>query len=272
MESALNRLARTAYVVYPAGLSRIARRSTAPDFREKFNVALSEAPPLLPLSEGSEFVEGALSASKEAYSLGTFGRVITLSDRVLRNDDVGAFASMATTLANAAAEFAAVKLASLIVSNPVMSDGVALFHSSHANLATAAALSEASVGELLAKVYAQKGPNGQSIATAPKYLVVPAALAFAAHKLVATITTPGSAPLLEVVVEPRLDASSATAFYVASDPAVLPALEYSYLDGDEGPRIELRIRVQDQLGQVARQARLRRGRGRVPRHREEPGA
>lgn len=249
VEDVLGRVARTTYDSYPGGLRKIARKTTNKDFRAKSAVVLSEAPPLLPLNEAGEFVEGKLSAGREQYALSTYGRVVALSSRLLRNDDVAAFADMATAFGTGAAEFVSSKLASLLASNPTMSDGVALFHASHGNLAAAAALSEASVGELLKMVYSQKGPGGQSIASAPKFLVVPSALSFAALKLVASITPAGSQPPLEVIVEPRLDASSATAFYVVSDPAVLPCIEYAYLDGDEGPRVELRSDFRSQNAQ-----------------------
>jgi hypothetical protein len=43
---------------------------------------------------------------------------------------------------------------------------------------------------------------------------------------------------LELPVEPRF--ADAYAWYVAADPAATPGLEYSYLQGNEGPHIETR--------------------------------
>ena len=43
---------------------------------------------------------------------------------------------------------------------------------------------------------------------------------------------------LELVVEPRLDAKSSTAWYVFADPGMNPVVEYSYLAGSEGPQVD----------------------------------
>ncbi len=45
---------------------------------------------------------------------------------------------------------------------------------------------------------------------------------------------------LELVVDPRLDAKSETAWYLAADPATVDGLEHAYLEGQAGPYVELR--------------------------------
>ena len=44
---------------------------------------------------------------------------------------------------------------------------------------------------------------------------------------------------LEVVVDPRLDADSATRWYVAADPAQIDGLEFSFLDSAPGPQFAM---------------------------------
>ena len=48
-----------------------------------------------------------------------------------------------------------------------------------------------------------------------------------------------SAPTIELVVDPRLDAKSATAWYLAARPDIIDTIEYSYLDGFPGPVVEV---------------------------------
>jgi len=45
---------------------------------------------------------------------------------------------------------------------------------------------------------------------------------------------------LSLVVDPRLDADSATAWYLFASPDLAPVLEYSYLEGQEGPMVDFR--------------------------------
>jgi hypothetical protein len=45
---------------------------------------------------------------------------------------------------------------------------------------------------------------------------------------------------LTLVVAPRLDAKSATRWYLFSDPAVIAALEYAFLESEEGPSVFVR--------------------------------
>ena len=41
-------------------------------------------------------------------------------------------------------------------------------------------------------------------------------------------------------LDPRLDAVSATAWYLAADPSTLDTIEYSFLESEPGPVIETR--------------------------------
>jgi len=51
----------------------------------------------------------------------------------------------------------------------------------------------------------------------------------------------GGRTALEPIVEPLLDANSATAWYLAADSAQIDTVEYAYLDGAEGPVIESEV-------------------------------
>lgn len=239
---------RKAYSTYQGGVRQICKPSTARDFRAKTIAALGEMPELLEVREGGEFKYGTRAEAAESYRLKTYGRIFGISRQALVNDDLQAFADTAVAFGKAAAEFEAMFLANLLASNPVMSDGKALFHVDHKNLASAAGaiavspLSDARLGMRL-----QKGLDGKSPANVvPRYLVVPARLETTGEQILAEImaskigdVNPFSSRL-ELVVDPRLDAYSETAWYLAADPAVTETIEYSYLDTDGGPVIEYR--------------------------------
>ncbi len=242
-----NRTLRQAYTAYVGGVRRIARESTAPDFRAKSRLMLGEAPQLLKVGEHGEVTHGTMAESKASYSLATYARIFGITRQALVNDDLGAFVDFAGRMGRAAAEFVAAQIAALLTSNPTMADGVALFHANHANLGTAAAISITSLGEALKLMRLQKGLDGVTpIDATPRYLVVPAEKEVLARQYVAQINATKSSDVnpftadLEVVVDPRLDANSTTAWYVAADPALVDTLEYSYLEGEPGPQIETR--------------------------------
>lgn len=250
LQSTGNRFLRMGYDSYQGGMRTICRASTAPDFRAKSKLMLGEAPTLDQVNEHGEFKRGSLAESKETYSLATFGKIIGLTRQAMINDDLGAFSDLGARMGRAAAEFIAGQLVTLLTNNPTMSDGVALFHSSHANLGTAAVISTTSLGEALKMMRLQKGLDGKTpIDVTPKYLLVPAALEVVAKQNVklfdpVTISTVNPfAGELEVVVDPRLDAKSATSWYLSADPGAIDTIEYSFLEGGPwggpGPSLDL---------------------------------
>ena len=228
------------YKTFSGGLKPLARKSSARDFRAKSFLKLSEAPELLPKNEHGEIKSGAMTESAASYSVKTVARIFSLTREALVNDDLSAF-DIVKKFGQSAAEYEAKTLAALVSSNPVMADGYNVFSTQHANLAaTPAVISVASLGIAMKTMRLQFGLDGKTpLDVMPKYLVVPAALEMLARQQVATFwngTRAETQPFkFEVIVDPRLDAASATAWYVMSD--TLPGLEYSYLDGQDGPAI-----------------------------------
>ncbi len=82
----------------------------------------------------------------------------------------------------------------------------------------------------------------------PAFLIVPAALELKAEQLVAsslvpadsTKVVPQSIRTLSPISEPRLDAASPTAWYLAASPNQIDTIEYAYLEGQQGAYIETR--------------------------------
>ena len=75
----VNRTLRMAYEAAPSGVRRLARQTTARDFRKQHRIQLSAAPTLLPVNENGEFHSGAIADQEETYRISTFGRIISLS-------------------------------------------------------------------------------------------------------------------------------------------------------------------------------------------------
>lgn len=107
----------------------------------------------------------------------------------------------------------------ILISNPTMRDGVALFHATHANLVAAGgALAKATLEALTNKIAVQQ-ENGINLNLQAKYLILPTALQFTGRELVRSQTVvarggtdaiiPSANALVdqgfEVVTDPRLD-------------------------------------------------------------------
>jgi hypothetical protein len=76
--------------------------------------------------------------------------------------------------------------------------------------------------------------------------LVPAALETTADKYRASLYPAQASNVnpfagkLTLIVDPRLDAKSATRWYIAADPNLVPSMEYAYLSGQEGVQVETR--------------------------------
>lgn len=236
----VNRTLRQAYAAAPSGLKRVARQSTARDFRAKHRIQLSSAPSLLPVNEAGEFHSGAIADSQESYRLGSYGRIIGFTRQAFVNDDIGALADLTRRMGVAAAAFEAQFLVDLVQANPNMSDTHAVFSTEHGNIAASgAAIGETTLSAARLAMRQQTEPGGQRIDATPKFLVVPPALETLAEKTVSAIQANQTADanpfsFLSIVVEPRL--ASATGWYLVADPAVIEGLEYAHLEGEPGPQ------------------------------------
>lgn len=246
----LRRTLRQAYELAPAGVRSLGRETTAKDFRTKRALMLSEAPTLTQVTEDGEFQFGSMAESGETYGLATYGRIIGLSRQAIINDNLGAFTTLSNRLGLAAANFQAQFLVDLLTTasgaGPTMSDSVALFNASHGNLAgTGALLSTTTLGAARLALRRQTGIAGLPINVTPRYLLVPATQETLAEQTIAAIAATKTSDVnpfanLVLVVDPRLDAKSTTAWYVVAEPAQIDGLEYAYLEGQPGPQIETR--------------------------------
>jgi len=240
---------RQAYGDTPQSWRAFCRRNTARDFKNMDRVQFDGAGKLLKVNEGGEIKRGTVSESKETYALATYAKIFAVTRQTLINDDLGAFTRMPMLYGRAAAETESDAVVGIITGNPAMSDGTALFHADHGNLAgTGAAIGVSTVGSGRTRMRMQTGLDGETVLNlAPRFLYAPVALEtvalqFNATNLVPTKVADGNPykGTYEVITEARLDADSTTAWYQIADPAQIDTIEYSYLEGQEGVRMETR--------------------------------
>lgn len=232
-------------------LAKLVNRS---DFKSSNLLQVGEAPALEEVLEHGEYKSGTIAEGKETIRVRTYGKIFAITRQALINDDTGAFAEVPAGFGRSARTLESNLAWAIITSNPTMGDGNALFDSAnHGNLTgSGTAISVDSLGVARSKLRLQKGLDGVTpLNLAPRYLIVPAGKETVADQYVTQITPaqgsnanpfmPGGRTPLTVIAEPRLDAASATAWYLATDSTSCPVINYAILDGQIGPTISQQI-------------------------------
>lgn len=224
---------------------------TASDFRELAPVRFGGDFQLKKVLENGEYHEASLADEAEGLKVERRGRTISLTFEAIVNDDMGAFARIPSEFAMAARIMESSMVWSLIRSNAVLkSDGLALFHATHKNLAASgAALSATTVGaarKALWEMTAFKSKDPDDfLMIEPDRLLIPPALELAAGQFIAAVTpakdsdaNPFKSSLTPVTV-PHLGTAaggSDTAWYLVSSD--LPPIIHAYLDGYQSPTVQ----------------------------------
>lgn len=243
-----NKSLRQAYEAAPRTFTPWARQTSAPDFKLMSKVVLSDAPALEKVTENGEFKRGAVTDGKETYQLATYGKVIGLTRQAIINDDLSAFTRIPAMFATAAANLESDTVYGILTANAALADSVALFHATHTNYTSSGTvISIDSLGVAKKLMRLQKTIKSVVMNLTPKYLIVPAAIENVAWQFVTPDYFPATAATvnpfrgqLQLIVEPRLDANSATAWYLAADNNQIDTVEYCYLEGNNGVYIETR--------------------------------
>ncbi|TVV75552.1 prohead protease/major capsid protein fusion protein [Sphingomonas solaris] len=248
----LHRRLRAAYDENQPSYRLWARRApNAPDFRSIDIVQMSAMPDLVKTNEAGEFRYGTATDGKVSYGIATYGRIIAFSRQLLINDDLRALERVATGFAAAGARLENRTVYAQITSNPVMPDGIPLFHADHGNLGTGA-ISPTSLAAMRKDMRLQKGLQKEELNLMPEHLLVPATQEQLAYQYTSSQFVPakatdvnefraGGRTALDPVVEAVLDGNSTSAWYGAASNAQVDTVEYAYLEGSEGVQMSSRM-------------------------------
>jgi hypothetical protein len=257
-----NKTLRQGYEAYPRTFQPFCRQMTAADFKPINRVMLADAPALQKLNEQGEYHRAQLTDNNINYQLATYGEIVALTRKVIINDDLQAFTRVPALLGVAAARLESDTVWGIVTSNPSAvyagdKTSTALFATGHNNLLAGAgssidptvqnAVALVALGSGRKALRQQKGPQGTPLNLVPRFMAVPTALETYMLQVVypiniasadATKVVPEWVRSLVPIVEPRLDANSATAWYLIADPAQIDTVEYCYLEGQQGVYIE----------------------------------
>ncbi|BAQ67838.1 Clp protease [Rhodovulum sulfidophilum] len=224
---------------------------TASDFREIHAVRFGGDFQLKTVQENGEYQEARLEDLAEGLKVERRGRTITLSFEAVINDDMGAFLRIPREFAMAARVMESSMVWGLIRTNAkTKSDGKALFHADHRNLAAAAGpISVETIGAARKAMWEQTAFGSKDaedfLQVVADRLIVPPALETVALQFT-TATTPVKDAetnpykgTLTPSVVPNLGAaaggSDAAWYLISSD---LPPVSVAWLDGYESPTVQ----------------------------------
>jgi phage major head subunit gpT-like protein len=241
--NALNASLKAEMELAESGVSRVVAISTANDFREQSEIGFSGFPFLDETPEGAEIKFGTFHEDGEKVKAASYTKGMNVSVQLMMNDNIGAIdRAVAKASGRTAAELKTrVSLAAL---GAALSDGLPVFHATHNNLGTAAALSVESIGSgRLAMRQQTEIGSTVPMGIGPAFLMVPSALETEAERVLAPIAAATSqsvnpfAGRIELAVEPRL--VDPLAWYLFASPSLAPVLRFVTLVGYEAPRLEM---------------------------------
>ena len=233
---------RLATVTWPAWASR----DTASDFKTQRRVRLSSAPSLLEKKEGAEYEFGAFQEGEETFVLATYGRELAFTREMMINDDLSAFSRVVPMMGRKAKYLEDLLAYSVLTTNAALSDGVDLFDAAHSNTGTGV-INVANLESGWAAMGVQKDLDGSTlIECTPVSLIVPKAKEITAIEFVSSKVDPAKSnetpnPFngrLQVVASPHLDATSAVAWYLSADPAMVDTVVVCFLEDEQEPVLE----------------------------------
>lgn len=242
----INRTLRREYDKAVRTFTTWARRTTISDFREVTRAQAGDVSPLEQVKENGEYKYASMGEAKEVYSLSKYGRIIPVSWEVIINDDLDFLSRLPQKFAARAATKQSEIVYGILIDNPEMGDGTALFHSNHGNLAgSGTAISIDSLGAARAAMRKQKAlgdqrkkaSDGDYINVIPRYLIVGPDNEQLALQFLSGAYNPDNpaqinpwSQLMSPVVDPHV---AGNAWYVAADPGQVDTVEFAFLEGED---------------------------------------
>jgi len=252
------------YAEEPRTWLPLAQREDRPDFKEATEVDFTGRMIPEELKEGGEYKARTLVDGKRTWSISSYGQKVTVSRRLIINDDLGALTRVPLILGAGFNLLESNMVWELLTTGSVTSnqtyggggtvgiDGKVLFHQDHKNTGSGA-IGITGFDTARQAIRDQKDAAGNRLSLQPAFLIVPHQLettaiqflfpqgpggSYAPTSLTGANATNPFAGSVQLIVEPRLGDDSSALWYMASRPTPLVGLvKYGYLRGENGPSI-----------------------------------
>lgn len=262
-KDAINKVLLSAFAEARTTYQKVFRQAASVrDFKPVHFIRLGEAPNLEVLPPNREPSLVSFADERESMTVEARSAEVSYDWRLLVNDDMDALSRTPVMLGNAARRTVNAVCWSIVTSNPTLVDSQKLYSAATGDRKKANLVSSGSgaptigrIGKLRELMRLQVGVNtpekvasGAILNINPRFLVGPAALENAIIQVARSTADPSDNkssavvnPIfgLEPIIEPLLDANSATAYYLFADPAEADHVVYAFLQGQEEPQVTL---------------------------------
>ena len=219
------------------------------------------------MAEGGELKHDTLKTELlPQRKLSTYGRQFSMTREAFVNDDIGLITEMPGQYAAAAKRTINKQVYQILMTNPAIFDGVALFDAAHGNLMeTGGAPGIDTMQAIMLKLLRQTDPFGESIMVQPRFVIVPVGYGFKMSQILESpqIDVEGIGShtanalyqyrnTLQVVEEGTINVlakGGALPWFMAGDPATGRSIQVDYLNGMKTPSIR-RSQPAGRLGYV----------------------
>jgi hypothetical protein len=256
---AINKSMMIGYTEVPATWRGPMRQGeSVADFKTIHRLRMGGIPNLPVWNDSADPDRASMADAREFYAVECRSLGVDFSYKLIVNDDMSALTRVPLALGDSAARTVNAVAWSQITSNAALSDGVALFSAASGarkqkNLETGSVTNyTTAINQLTQNMMVMRGentPEGNQgpdiLALMPRYIVFPAALRGTLLQLLSSESDPSSSNSgvrnintgLVPIIEPLLDADSATAFYLFAEPNRVDTVEVTFLQGQEVPQI-----------------------------------
>jgi len=267
---AANKSLLAGYEEAPYTWSMWARQGQSVDDMKNINrirFSAMGSPEVVP--EGHDYPESKVGDERETYRVEKYGSMFSVSWETIVNDDLDALSRVPAMQGAACRRKQNQVVYGVLTANATMTDTGALFnttaqttaggHNNSSGAAAAPSVTTLNAGYLsmMTKTgITVNGVAGPILNIQPSYLIVPANYGATALQLLGSIADPaaggsaagnsntlniygpnGSRPI-KVIIEPVLDGSSTTVWYLAASTSQVDTVELTFLAGEESPVLE----------------------------------
>lgn len=258
LSNAANKILLDAYQSLESPVNRMTAPLSTPDYKEFKAYRLTGKGDLQPIGPDGELKSITLQEEEYANQVDQKGGILTLTEKMMTNDDLGAFTAATMVLGRMAADLLLLEVVKLKLAN-----AGSFYHADNSNLLTGAGsvLGIAGLDAAVESFWNLKDVNGVPILMSPTQLIVPPALKGlgdrirVSQQLNETTTANKASPvsnnyagMFDVITVPYLGSKfntrtgqtgTDTRWWLESTPVAGAApINVAYLNGQQQPRIE----------------------------------
>ncbi|EJZ4079371.1 Clp protease ClpP [Escherichia coli] len=221
------------------------RKGRLSDFKTAYRVGMGGFGSLRQVREGAEYKYITTSDRRETIALATYGEIFSITRQAIINDDLNMLVDVPMKMGRAAKATIGDLVYDVLTKNPKLSDGKALFHADHQNIATGG-ISVSGLDAARQMMRLQKVGN-RALNIRPAFMLVPVALETVANQTIKSASVKGADAnagvinpiqnFAEVIAEARLDAADPKTWYLAAAQGT-DTIEVAWLDGVDTPYID----------------------------------